>query len=251
MSAKVRRWIEDDAAPELQRALASAELDQPSSAQLSRLEAKLETALGPELSAAASGGHVAQPNAAGGTVPAAGAAAPVLAVATALVLGLGAAWFGFRSEPAATPLPQAQAKVATAPAPEPQAPAAPAIIELEPDPVVAAPAPVAEERAPAQPRRAATRLERPLGLSEELRQLEVIRRQLPTNPERALGATDRHARRFPQGALGPERALLRIEALLRLGRGPEARRLATRELADKTPYRAQILQLIAALPEPQ
>jgi len=87
-----------------------------------------------------------------------------------------------------------------------------------------------------------------LGLAEELRQLEQIRQLLRVSPARALVEADTHARRFSQGTLGPERELLRVDALLRLGRNAEARNLADRMLAVKAghPYRAQIEKLLAA-----
>ncbi|HTU61477.1 MAG TPA: hypothetical protein VMF89_23640, partial [Polyangiales bacterium] len=87
-----------------------------------------------------------------------------------------------------------------------------------------------------------------LGLAEELRQLEQIRQRLRVSPARALVEADTHARRFPQGTLGPERELLRVDALLRLGRNAEARKLADRMLAapEGHPYRAQIEKLLTA-----
>ena len=49
------------------------------------------------------------------------------------------------------------------------------------------------------------------------------RRELASNPATALELTVEDARRFPDGALTPEREVLAIEALKRLGRLPEAR----------------------------
>ena len=49
------------------------------------------------------------------------------------------------------------------------------------------------------------------------------RRELASNPATALELTIEDARRFPDGALTPEREVLAIEALKRLGRLPEAR----------------------------
>jgi tetratricopeptide (TPR) repeat protein len=53
-------------------------------------------------------------------------------------------------------------------------------------------------------------------LSEAYRRLRA-----EDDPAGALGALDEHARRFPFGALQPEAALARAEALLRLGRRQE------------------------------
>jgi hypothetical protein len=49
------------------------------------------------------------------------------------------------------------------------------------------------------------------------------RRALASDPAGALRLTDEHARRFPTGTLVPEREVLAIEALARLGRSDEAR----------------------------
>jgi hypothetical protein len=49
------------------------------------------------------------------------------------------------------------------------------------------------------------------------------RRELASNPATALELTGEDGRRFPDGALTPEREVLAIEALKRLGRLPEAR----------------------------
>jgi hypothetical protein len=46
---------------------------------------------------------------------------------------------------------------------------------------------------------------------------------LDSDPAGALKLTEEHARRFPSGTLAPEREVLAIEALARLGRSPEAR----------------------------
>jgi len=247
---KLARWQDGDVA-ELQRLVSSAELDQPSAEQLARLSGKLESALGPEWSGGGepSASEILQPSVAttGAALKgAAGSLGPVLAVTTAIVLGLGAAYFGLRQRPeppppvaASTPLHSPAAGPLTAPSvaplPEPAAVVAPAAAPSE------APAPK-----PAPSPRAARPEPRGGGLSEELKQLEAIRRTLAHDPGRALTATDRHARRFPQGALRPERELLKIEALLRLGRSKEAWQLASRALAKPHPYQAQILQLMAA-----
>jgi hypothetical protein len=49
------------------------------------------------------------------------------------------------------------------------------------------------------------------------------RRQLASNPAASLELTGEDAERFPNGALSPEREVLAIDALVRLGRLPEAR----------------------------
>jgi hypothetical protein len=88
------------------------------------------------------------------------------------------------------------------------------------------------------------------GLAEELRQLEHARRLLHTSPQRALAAVRIQSRRFSHGALGAERDLVRIDALLRLGRAEDAQRLAERVLGvpDNHPYRVQIETLLSRSP---
>jgi hypothetical protein len=49
------------------------------------------------------------------------------------------------------------------------------------------------------------------------------RQELASDPAGTLALTDEHARRFPGGTLAPEREVLAIEALVRLGRTPDAR----------------------------
>jgi hypothetical protein len=48
------------------------------------------------------------------------------------------------------------------------------------------------------------------------------RRVLEATPARAYALTDEHRRHYPRGLLSEERELLAIEALLALGRRPEA-----------------------------
>jgi outer membrane protein assembly factor BamD (BamD/ComL family) len=49
------------------------------------------------------------------------------------------------------------------------------------------------------------------------------RQALDGDPASALALTQEHARRFPNGTLAPEREVLAIEALARLGRTSDAR----------------------------
>lgn len=65
--------------------------------------------------------------------------------------------------------------------------------------------------------------------SEGPSEIELLRdaqAALSTSPGRALSLTDEHAQRFPRGSLGQERDMIRIQALLALGRADEARALA-------------------------
>jgi hypothetical protein len=63
-------------------------------------------------------------------------------------------------------------------------------------------------------------------LSIEAGLLEQARREMRGAPSVALSIAAEHARRFPRGQLAAERTLIQIEALHRLGRDGEARRLA-------------------------
>lgn len=64
-------------------------------------------------------------------------------------------------------------------------------------------------------------------LSAESALLEEARREMRLAPSGALQTAAEHARRFPRGQLAAERTLIQIEALHRLGRDAEARRLAS------------------------
>jgi hypothetical protein len=72
------------------------------------------------------------------------------------------------------------------------------------------------------------------------------RQQLASDPSSALALTDEAGRRFPDGALAPEREVLAIEALARLGRLPTARaRLAAFRVAyPRSPHLARLESLV-------
>jgi len=61
--------------------------------------------------------------------------------------------------------------------------------------------------------------------------LEDARRSLDADPRGALATLDRHRALFSGGVLAPERELLAVEALHRLGRTDEARHRAEELLA--------------------
>lgn len=71
-------------------------------------------------------------------------------------------------------------------------------------------------------------------LRAELELLEAARAQVSSKPSRALALLDDHRRKFPHSQLSSERALLRVEALLGLGRREEAVRLADRLLRSES-----------------
>jgi hypothetical protein len=56
--------------------------------------------------------------------------------------------------------------------------------------------------------------------------IEQARQQLQNNPARALALTKRHRRVYPNGMLAPEREVIAIEALARLGERQAAEKRA-------------------------
>ncbi len=123
--------------------------------------------------------------------------------------------------PSASPAPRAPARSApaapkTTEAPEiaPEAPALPAP-QLNPTPSL----PVVDSSGSSR-------------LSAEAALLEAARAKLRRAPAEALALTTQHAVRFQRGQLASERALIRIEALHRLGRDAEARGVARELLGD-------------------
>jgi hypothetical protein len=75
--------------------------------------------------------------------------------------------------------------------------------------------------------------EPPPTLTDEVAALDAARSALAApNPERALALLDAHDGRFQPPQLGPESTLLRVETLLALGRGADARPLGERFLAS-------------------
>ena len=72
------------------------------------------------------------------------------------------------------------------------------------------------------------------------------RQELPSDPASALELTDEAVRRFPDGALSPEREVLAIEALARLGRLPSARArfAAFRARYPQSPHLARLESLL-------
>ncbi|HKU39216.1 MAG TPA: hypothetical protein VJR89_13740, partial [Polyangiales bacterium] len=115
MSAEPRRWLDSEIPAELRDALASADLDRAPDAQLARLSAKLEQAIGPGWTRAAGN---TESSALGAPAAASGGLhwASALAVAGVLLAGLGAVWYGTRpSQPQRTPAALTPAKTIAAP----------------------------------------------------------------------------------------------------------------------------------------
>jgi hypothetical protein len=100
----------------------------------------------------------------------------------------------------------------------------PQAVQVEPGPAPAAPVPAPSEGA----------------------LLLRARQQLASDPQSALELTDEAGRRFPDGALAPEREVLAIEALARLGRVPSARArfAAFKATYPGSPHLARLASLV-------
>lgn len=88
-------------------------------------------------------------------------------------------------------------------------------------------------------------------LQQEIRLLEQARRDLGSSPSAARLALLDHEQRFPTGHLRVERELLLVDALVRLGRRPEAEARAA-SLERQNPnslYRERLDQILAKLPK--
>lgn len=173
------------------------------------------------------------------------------AVAAALVLfaggvvgaswGLPSArrWLGhFAGTPAAPPPPARHVAAAPAPVAPPAAPIlAPApeesVAPAEPRRHVAHAARAHEAAAPEDPVVAESRLL--AGALQDLRQRH--------DPQAALGVLDDYDRRFPTGALAPEAASARIDALLALGRRSQALERLEALSLDRLPRGAELRAL--------
>lgn len=113
--------------------------------------------------------------------------------------------------PAASAAAAPESTPATAPHP---APASDATAAPRPTPT-----PTAHEEEPAEPEPATQQVAQ----RSELQLLFEARNVLPQQPAAALRLLDEHAARFGKGQLAPEREVLAIEALRKLGRDAEAR----------------------------
>ncbi len=171
-------------------------------------------------------------------------------IAGALAIVIGGANAYMRTAP-----PSAVSPVVTASPAPPAAPSseAPAPRAQAPSPSPASPRPEAPRsgRRPAQGARVAVSAASDLAPhdpSAELTLLTPARQLLAVDPARALALADEHGRRFQRGVFREERAFLRIEALVRLGRRTAAERDAQAFLRahPTSPYQPRLQQLLAA-----
>jgi hypothetical protein len=273
----MKRWLDSEVPDELRRVLQSAAGDARPAA-LARIERSLARTIGAgTASVIALHGKTASATVSG-IAPAASLAGGALGVKVVLAViaagALGAvALRSLSPVPVAhgTPTPVVIAPVQIAlPAAEPAATPEPKPTAVPADQDAPAqrqaeavePAPRRSERA-----RAAHTSNATSQLSDEVRQLDVIRGYLRADgdsvtapalrggasfPTRALAAADAHEQQFPNGALREERELLRLEALLRLGREPEARIRAEQLIGSPAGngYRRQVQRLLARYARP-
>jgi hypothetical protein len=129
-----------------------------------------------------------------------------------------------------------------------------------PAPAVTVPDPVAVRSSPEAPPRAqaASPLVAPPQenrdeprLAEEVAALDRARRMVPLRPEAAIELLDAYDRSFPHGDLAPEALVLRIDALVRSGRGAAAEALGAAYLAQhpRSPHAQRIRAMIGGGPE--
>ncbi len=138
-----------------------------------------------------------------------------------------------QSEPKPAPSPVRSRTPSAQPEPPPAA---------EADPIASAfPVPSDPGAAPAMTAPAAP------GSPSEGALLLRARQQLVADPASALELTDEAGRRFPEGALAPEREVLAIEALARLGRlpGARARFAAFQTRYPQSPHLARLQSLLS------
>jgi hypothetical protein len=152
------------------------------------------------------------------------------AVVVAGAIG-GAAVLGLRGAPA----PEAPARSASVGAPEPSARPASAVSIARPADSASPSAPTSASAA-LPPRPASSvpasspKVDGSAAIDEggpsEMDLLREAQAALASSPARALSLASEHERRFPKGAFGQERDMIRIQALVALGRADEARALA-------------------------
>jgi len=208
----------------LKKALASARADVPSAERAASLEAKILPLLLPPLPPppppGAAGALKAGTAALGAKAGLSLAKGTMLAIAAAAVLagaGAGALVLGTPSAPS-QPSGVVSAPVAplleSAPAPS---------LALVPLPSASA-APAGSVKPPMKPTASVEEADPAL----EPALLREAQDALRTSPQLALTKTQEHARKYPRGLLSQEREVIAIEALVKLGRRPEAEARAAR-----------------------
>lgn len=208
-----RRWLDENAPDEVRALLESAELDEPTTAELESLRARVAPLFDAPPPPSSPAPQAPGPTAPPAPVGAGALAGKILVGITLLAVGgsIGL-WFGKREE---APPP---AVVAPSPLPREESQGEGARPEA---PTVAPPAPVAKKTTPPAP---PTRPPPPLTAAsedEELAQLQAAM-AAPSAAE-SLALLEKHAARFPNSNLTQEREVLTVKALMQLERVDEAR----------------------------
>lgn len=250
MTSLPPRRIREDGSPELRALLESARGDEPTSADVAQVTAKLAAVLPPAVLGTGSVGaglaKLAWLKGLGGW----GLSALVAASAAGLL------YTAKRGAPSSEPL---AATPAVAVQSAGDAPPAPLGMEPSEADVAAAPDSVAGASAPEAPAVArgapgvvgASPSPAPTRGTTSRAELELLDRAFAAlnsgDPERALQLLASHERTFPGGELGQEREVLRVEALVRLGRFEPARQASERLLREfpGTGYRHKLSRLLA------
>jgi hypothetical protein len=234
-----RRWIDDPEADETLREVLRGTPRARSLDQVTRRRLSARVARASALPALAAGWLF---------VKSAGAALGVVLGAGAIAVSTGVVEWSPRSDPQLSPAPRAASppavpRVPAAPVVMPSASAEPEAARDEAQPMLN-PTPSLPIGSPT-PSASGT-------LSAETALLEQARRQMRAAPSVALSIAAEHAARFPRGQLASERTLIQIEALHRLNRDVEARRLARGFLGGAASglYAERVHQLLGENLEP-
>jgi hypothetical protein len=84
-------------------------------------------------------------------------------------------------------------------------------------------------------------------LAQESALITRARDEVKSDPETALKTIAEHQQKFPKGELAQDAELVRVEALLRLGRRPEAEALARKLTARDGALRKTVERLLAGI----
>ncbi len=239
MSDPVRLKLSADAPPLAIEALDRARSDAPDAARLRAIEAGVLAKLGLPPSGggdAGGGGGPSAPSAGAPSAGAAGAGASAVTKAGAVALAAGVAIVALvvvSRTPDASITPPAVATRSAIDA-SPALSTALSIAEPGPPPIsvedlpAASAAPSALARAASSVRPAASEADPAASEKAEVALLAAAQAALGARPLETLARCDEHAARFASGTLVQEREVLAIDALLRLGRRPEAEARASR-----------------------
>jgi hypothetical protein len=220
---ELKRWLDDDAPPEVGRLLRAARAEQPRRSSLDRT-----------LISAGVGGLATT----AGAKSVAGAVATTLkwvavgALGGSVVMGTAV---GIRRLAAPAPAPGASTPSMLRPAPKPVESRRGVPLPLEPE---AIPEPRARNTIPLASRESEPAVDR--RLTEEIGVIDRARASLNAgDPAATLRALDDHDRRFGDPHLGPEALYLRMEARARLGDRAGAEQ-AAREILQRYPSGPQV-----------